>query len=103
MVHSVWAGINPVPTWPVNECFVRVGFACARIGWRHLEIAHRSATKISNLPIRSDYSEFVRSVPGWRVVVIRLASSTARMPVKKIPSKVPAPPIEATGAPRPWI
>src|SRR6202043_210783 len=31
------------------------------------------------------------------------ASRTARMPVRKIPSKVPAPPIEATGAPRPLI
>src|SRR6516225_1893254 len=31
----------------------------------------------------------------------RLASSTARMLVKDMPSKVPAPPIEATGAPRP--
>ena len=31
------------------------------------------------------------------------ASSTARMPVRKMPSKVPAPPIEATGAPRPLI
>ena len=31
------------------------------------------------------------------------ASSTARMPVKKMPSKVPAPPIEATGAPSPLI
>src|SRR5712672_3212430 len=31
------------------------------------------------------------------------ASRTARMPVRKIPSNVPAPPIEATGAPRPVI
>src|SRR5882757_1361182 len=31
------------------------------------------------------------------------ASRTARMPVRKMPSKVPAPPIEATGAPRPVI
>jgi hypothetical protein len=31
------------------------------------------------------------------------ASSTARMPVRKMPSKVPAPPIEATGAPTPPI
>jgi hypothetical protein len=31
------------------------------------------------------------------------ASRTARMPVRKMPSKVPAPPIEATGAPRPLI
>jgi hypothetical protein len=31
----------------------------------------------------------------------KLASSTAMMPVRKMPSKVPAPPIEATGAPRP--
>src|ERR1700722_7258963 len=30
----------------------------------------------------------------------RPASSTARMPVRKMPSNVPAPPIEATGAPR---
>lgn len=30
-----------------------------------------------------------------------LASSTPKMPVRKIPSKVPAPPIEAIGAPRP--
>jgi hypothetical protein len=29
------------------------------------------------------------------------ASSTAMMPVRKMPSKVPAPPIEATGAPSP--
>src|SRR5690349_12700151 len=33
----------------------------------------------------------------------KLASSTATMPVRKMPSKVPAPPIEATGAPMPWI
>ena len=31
----------------------------------------------------------------------RLAISTARMPTRKMPSKVPAPPIEATGAPSP--
>jgi len=31
----------------------------------------------------------------------RPAISTARMAVRKMPSKVPAPPIEATGAPRP--
>jgi hypothetical protein len=31
------------------------------------------------------------------------ASSTARMPVRKMPSNVPAPPIEATGAPSPAI
>src|ERR1700676_4942186 len=31
------------------------------------------------------------------------ASRTARMPVRKMPSNVPAPPIEATGAPRPPI
>ena len=31
------------------------------------------------------------------------ASSTARIPVRNIPSKVPAPPIEAIGAPRPLI
>src|SRR5262249_52204660 len=31
----------------------------------------------------------------------RLARITAKMPVRKIPSKVPAPPIEATGAPSP--
>src|SRR5207248_4218025 len=30
-------------------------------------------------------------------------SMTARRPVKKTPSKVPAPPIEATGAWSPWI
>jgi hypothetical protein len=29
------------------------------------------------------------------------ASRTARIPVRKMPSNVPAPPIEATGAPRP--
>src|ERR1700722_12883310 len=33
----------------------------------------------------------------------RPASSTARIPVRKMPSNVPAPPIEATGAPRPLI
>ena len=32
-----------------------------------------------------------------------LASRTANAPVRKIPSKVPAPPIEATGAPSPSI
>ena len=32
-----------------------------------------------------------------------LASSTARMPVRKIPSNVPAPPMDATGAPSPRI
>src|ERR1700721_167699 len=31
------------------------------------------------------------------------ASKTARIPVRKMPSKVPAPPIEAIGAPRPLI
>src|ERR1700734_787493 len=31
------------------------------------------------------------------------ASRTARMPVRKMPSKVPAPPMGATGAPRPLI
>src|SRR5882724_341869 len=31
------------------------------------------------------------------------ASRTARIPVRKMPSNVPAPPIEATGAPRPPI
>ena len=36
-------------------------------------------------------------VRGW----VKLAKSTARTPVRKMPSKVPAPPIEATGAPRP--
>jgi hypothetical protein len=30
-----------------------------------------------------------------------LASNTARIPVRKTPSKVPAPPMETTGAPRP--
>ena len=31
----------------------------------------------------------------------RLAIRTATIPIRKMPSKVPAPPIEATGAPRP--
>ena len=31
----------------------------------------------------------------------RLASSTATIPIRKMPSNVPAPPIEATGAPSP--
>jgi len=31
----------------------------------------------------------------------KLANSTAMMPVRKMPSNVPAPPIEATGAPSP--
>jgi hypothetical protein len=31
----------------------------------------------------------------------RYASKTARIPVMKMPSKVPAPPMDATGAPRP--
>jgi len=31
------------------------------------------------------------------------ARSIARMPVRKIPSNVPAPPIDAIGAPSPWI
>jgi hypothetical protein len=45
--------------------------------------------------------------PGYEAVARpyarreKLASNTATMPVKKMPSKVPAPPIEATGAPRP--
>src|SRR5574337_1389038 len=33
----------------------------------------------------------------------RQASRTARIPVKKIPSNVPAPPMDAIGAPSPWI
>src|SRR5262249_23543817 len=41
---------------------------------------------------------YLRALPVWRY-----ASKTAMMPVTKMPSKVPAPPIDATGAPRPWI
>ncbi len=37
----------------------------------------------------------------YHLLLIRLVSKTARIPVRKIPSKVPAPPIEATGAPNP--
>src|SRR6266851_4275060 len=40
---------------------------------------------------------------GGRAGVATPASRTARMPVRKMPSNVPAPPIEATGAPRPVI
>src|SRR6516162_2201959 len=36
---------------------------------------------------------------SWMYSTWCYASKTARMPVKKIPSKVPAPPIDATGAP----
>jgi len=35
--------------------------------------------------------------------LVRLANSTAMIPVTKMPSKVPAPPIDATGAPRSGI
>ncbi len=40
--------------------------------------------------------------PGHRLKE-KLANSTANMPVRKMPSKVPAPPMDATGAPIPWI
>lgn len=35
------------------------------------------------------------------VLLETLAMSTAKMPMRKMPSNVPAPPIEATGAPSP--
>jgi hypothetical protein len=38
-----------------------------------------------------------------RFLVIVAAIKTARIPVRKIPSNVPAPPMEATGAPSPVI
>lgn len=48
-----------------------------------------------------EFSFLGRELP--RSFETRLARKTARIPLRKMPSKVPAPPIEATGAPRPWI
>src|ERR1700757_1686408 len=70
-------------------------------GWRQ-EFSDRSS--LDDQPLRRSSLRRLLYQPGrMRDGEAMPASSTARMPVRKMPSKVPAPPIEATGAPRPLI
>ena len=61
----------------------------------------RSLTRRSDLVVGLGHWMPARLLTPYGLKI--LASRTANAPVRKIPSKVPAPPIEATGAPSPSI
>jgi len=61
----------------------------------------RSLTRRSDLVVGLGHWMPARLLTPYELNI--LASRTANAPVRKIPSKVPAPPIEATGAPSPSI
>jgi len=63
--------------------------------WR-LRLRPHEFTHLSRAPVAE-----TRVVPRSQARREMPASSTAMMPVRKMPSKVPAPPIDATGAPSP--
>ncbi len=76
-------------------CIVGVCAAQARV-------ARIERSEIRDQPCESPGLVWSRAHhPGNYARREKLASSTATIPVRKIPSKVPAPPIEATGAPSP--
>jgi 2-oxo-hept-3-ene-1,7-dioate hydratase len=93
--HLVLAGSS----WPARSpgwCLPRRAIRCTRISarlaalrWSSFEIGSRQRA------CRAGEAASASMMP------VRLASSTARMPIRKMPSNVPAPPIDATGAPSP--
>src|SRR5262245_32015920 len=86
---------------------VRAGAVYSRgTGDLHLHgIPSRQAAALDGSVVQRQRS---LSAPAWEAQAFlhgcqRLANSTATIPIRKMPSNVPAPPIEATGAPNPRI
>ena len=71
----------------------------------HMGGVYRRADDRGSLPGRKTHQRAPKAQEepsqGSHPLGEKPASSTAMMPVRKMPSKVPAPPIEATGAPSP--
>ena len=119
---------RPVSAWqPWTGSFAGTAVACAQrmfsLGFRTL-LARGSLVAMLGLQEKHPYdcqeksvtcggaifglgkARFTMNGKYWSLaagVACTQAKSIARMPVRKIPSNVPAPPIDAIGAPSPWI
>src|SRR5437899_3010844 len=90
------------PVWPDGSMYLTDASHAGAVGRAHGEVLGHVRPVATMVVVAAllDLAGRSRSRPRPSWVRYRLAIRTATIPLRKTPSKVPAPPIDATGAPR---